>query len=61
MKIGLLKTRELAAYLGFSPQTVSRWAREGRIPYVWAGRYLFDREAVEEELRTWTQRRASHG
>lgn len=37
----VMKPDEVAALLGVTRQTVLRWAREGRIPSVAAGRTIF--------------------
>lgn len=52
----LLTVRELAAAFSLHPQTVYRWKRKGRLPFVsLAGRVRFDASEVErfiEERRT---------
>jgi excisionase family DNA binding protein len=45
---------EVSKLLGVSPNTVTRWAREGRLPcqVTLGGHHRFDRAAVENLLRT---------
>jgi excisionase family DNA binding protein len=47
---GYLTRSEVAAILGVSPTTVTRWAREGRLPCqrTLGGHHRFDREVVED-------------
>ena len=50
----LVSSGELAALLGVSPDTIRRYAREGRIPVFFVtpgGHYRFDFEAVREARR----------
>jgi excisionase family DNA binding protein len=46
----LLTRSEVSELLGVSPNTVTRWAREGRLPSqaTLGGHHRFDRELVEE-------------
>lgn len=48
---------EVSKLLGVSPNTVTRWAREGRLPcqVTLGGHHRFDRAAVENLLRTLTR------
>jgi excisionase family DNA binding protein len=48
-----LRAAEAAALLNVSPKTVSRWAKEGRIPCIrtLGGHRRFPREAVERLAR----------
>lgn len=48
-----LRAGEAAALLNVSPKTVSRWAKEGRIPHIrtLGGHRRFPREAVERIAR----------
>ena len=47
-----LSTEEAARLVGFSPGTIRRWAREGRIPSsVEGGRRRFRRDDVEAVAR----------
>lgn len=52
MSTQLISGRELAAKLGLSPDTVRRWAAEGRIPSlrISANRRRFDWDLVLEAL-----------
>jgi excisionase family DNA binding protein len=45
-----LTRSEVAKLLGVSPNTVTRWAREGRLPcqVTLGGHHRFDRELVEQ-------------
>jgi excisionase family DNA binding protein len=51
-----LKTAEVAELLGFKPETIRRWARAGRLPYVKApgGDLRFSEAAIErwKQVRT---------
>jgi len=48
----LLRTEEVAEYLGVGPVTVYRWCREGSLPCVKIGRrWRVRREALEEFIR----------
>jgi len=48
----LLRTEEVAEYLGVGPVTVYRWCREGSLPCVKIGRrWRVHREALEEFVR----------
>jgi excisionase family DNA binding protein len=55
-----LTPSEVASALGVSPNTVTRWAREGRMPYqmTLGGHRRFD-AAVIEELRRHLQERGA--
>ena len=46
----LLSRSEVAGILGVSPTTVTRWAREGRLPcqVTLGGHHRFERELVEQ-------------
>jgi len=46
----LIARSEVAELLGVSPNTVTRWAREGRLPcqVTLGGHHRFDRELVEQ-------------
>lgn len=48
-----LTRAEVAALLGVSPNTVARWARNGRIPcqMTLGGHRRFDRRVIDELLR----------
>jgi excisionase family DNA binding protein len=48
-----LTRSEVSRILGVSPNTVTRWAREGRLPcrVTLGGHHRFDRAAVEEIAR----------
>jgi len=48
-----LTRSEVAKLLGVSPNTVTRWAREGRLPcqVTLGGHHRFDRELVEQMSR----------
>lgn len=48
-----LRAGEAAALLNVSPKTVSRWAKEGKIPHIrtLGGHRRFPREAVERIAR----------
>ena len=50
---GLLTRSEVARLLGVSPNTVTRWAREGRLPsqVTLGGHHRFDRTVVEQVKR----------
>jgi len=45
-----LTRSEVSKLLGVSPNTVTRWAREGRLPcqVTLGGHHRFDRDVVEE-------------
>ena len=45
-----LTRSEVAALLGVSPTTITRWAREGRLPcqMTLGGHHRFERKVVEE-------------
>jgi len=45
-----LTRSEVSTQLGVSPNTVTRWAREGRLPcqVTLGGHHRFDRELVEQ-------------
>lgn len=47
----------VARMLGVSPNTVTRWAREGRLPcqVTLGGHHRFERELVEQLLQTLTR------
>jgi excisionase family DNA binding protein len=51
--VRFLTRTEVARLLGVSPNTVSRWAREGRLPCLMTlgGHRRFDRAVVEEIRR----------
>jgi excisionase family DNA binding protein len=51
--VRLLTRTEVARLLGVSPNTVSRWAREGRLPcqMTLGGHRRFDRTVVEDIRR----------
>jgi excisionase family DNA binding protein len=55
-----LARSEVAALLGVSPRTVTRWAREGRLAcqVTLGGHYRFDRGLVERLRRAWIGREA---
>jgi excisionase family DNA binding protein len=55
-----LTPSEVASALGVSPNTVTRWAREGRMPYqmTLGGHRRYD-AAVIEELRRHLQERGA--
>ena len=46
----LLTRSEVSRQLGVSPNTVTRWAREGRLPcqVTLGGHHRFEREVVEQ-------------
>jgi excisionase family DNA binding protein len=46
----LLTTSEVSPLLGVSPNTVTRWAREGRLPcrLTLGGHHRFERQAIEQ-------------
>lgn len=48
-----LDRAEVARILCVSPETVTRWAKEGRLPYVLTlgGRHRFDPEEIERLAR----------
>lgn len=50
--VDLLGTSEVAALLGVSPNTVTRWARERRLPCLrtLGGHHRFDRAVIEAML-----------
>ena len=45
----ILTTSEVARLLGVSPNTVTRWAREGRLPcrLTLGGHHRFERQVIE--------------
>jgi len=49
-----LTRSEVSKLLGVSPNTVTRWAREGRLPcqVTLGGHHRFDRELVEQLRRS---------
>jgi excisionase family DNA binding protein len=47
----LLNTRETAEYLGFHPETIRRFAREGTLPCIRLGRKRL--RFRKEELEQW--------
>ena len=55
-----LARSEVAALLGVSPSTVTRWAREGRLAcqVTLGGHYRFDRGLVERLRTAWPGREA---
>lgn len=50
---GYLTRADVAHMLGVSPNTVTRWAREGRLPcqVTLGGHHRFDREVIAEIRR----------
>jgi excisionase family DNA binding protein len=48
--IGYLKTAEVAEILHVSPKTVTRWAKDGKLPHsrTLGGHRRFPAEAIEE-------------
>lgn len=48
-----LRAAEAAAYLNVSPKTVSRWAKEGKIPHIvtLGGHRRFPRQEIEDLAR----------
>lgn len=46
----VLTTSEVSRLLGVSPNTVTRWAREGRLPcrLTLGGHHRFERQVIEE-------------
>ena len=53
-----LRTSEVASLLQVSPKTVSRWAQEGKLPFLrtLGGHRRYPRDeihALAEELRIW--------
>ena len=54
-----LSVLEIAAEYGIHPETVRRWAREGRIPAQKVGNMIFVRPSDVEELMQ--MRREIHG
>lgn len=48
---------DVASMLGVSPNTVTRWAREGRLPcqVTLGGHHRFDRARIEEIRRRLSQ------
>jgi excisionase family DNA binding protein len=52
-RLRLLRRSEVAEMLGVTPNTVSRWAREGRLPSVatLGGHRRYEVEVVEELLK----------
>ena len=59
--IEFLTRSEVSRLLGVSPNTVTRWAREGRLPcqVTLGGHHRFDRELVEQ-LRKSLYRAGTH-
>lgn len=54
----LLSVRELAACVGFHPETIRQMSREGRLPHIKvSNRLRFRREQIEEWLRQREVRR----
>ena len=55
-----LSRADVARRLGVSANTVTRWAREGRLPCIvtLGGHYRFDREEIEKLARS-AERRGS--
>jgi len=52
MNLEFLTTEELATLLKIQEQTIRKWAREGRIPFVKVGSdYRFIKEEVVNALR----------
>lgn len=58
----LLATSDVSRMLGVSPNTVTRWAREGRLPcrLTLGGHHRFEREVIEQ-IRGTLNRTASDG
>jgi excisionase family DNA binding protein len=56
----LLATSDVSRMLGVSPNTVTRWAREGRLPcrLTLGGHHRFERQVIEE-IRETLNRTAS--
>jgi excisionase family DNA binding protein len=56
----VLTTSEVSRLLGVSPNTVTRWAREGRLPcrLTLGGHHRFERDVIEH-LRETLNRAAS--
>ena len=50
-------SREVSRLLGVSPNTVTRWAREGRLPcqVTLGGHHRFERALVEQLRKTLTR------
>ena len=50
----VLTTSEVSRLLGVSPNTVTRWAREGRLPcrLTLGGHHRFEREVIEKIRET---------
>lgn len=50
----VLTTSEVSRLLGVSPNTVTRWAREGRLPcrLTLGGHHRFDRKVIEDLRET---------
>lgn len=48
-----LRAAEAAAYLNVSPKTVSRWAKEGKVPHIvtLGGHRRFPRQEIEALAR----------
>ena len=48
-----LRAAEAAAYLSVSPKTVSRWAKEGKVPHIvtLGGHRRFPRQEIERLAR----------
>ena len=48
-----LRAAEAAAYLSVSPKTVSRWAKEGKVPHIvtLGGHRRFPRDEIERLAR----------
>ena len=50
----ILTTSEVSRLLGVSPNTVTRWAREGRLPcrLTLGGHHRFERQVIEQIRET---------
>ncbi|MBI4234167.1 MAG: helix-turn-helix domain-containing protein [Chloroflexi bacterium] len=48
-KTGFLTRAEVASFFGVSAHTVTRWAREGKLPHIvtLGGQYRFPQEAIQ--------------
>lgn len=55
---GYLRAAEAAALLHVSPKTVSRWAKEGKLPHVvtLGGHRRFPRKEIERLVKELTER-----